>query len=94
MTNDPCSIRFASLAATRFLLGMFEASVMPLFAVLTSVWYRRVEQPMRVCVWYGANGMGTIMAAIFAYGFGNIKNPSLHPYQIIFLFCGLVSELI
>ncbi|KAG7093428.1 hypothetical protein E1B28_007108 [Marasmius oreades] len=80
-----------SLLATRFLLGLFEAACLPLFAILTSVWYRRVEQPLRVATWYGTNGMGTIMAAIFAYGFGQIKNPALHTYQIIFLFCGLLT---
>ena len=47
---------------------------------------------MRVATWYGTNGLGTIMAAVFAYSFGQIKNPVLHTYQIIFLFCGLVRS--
>ncbi|KAJ8095006.1 hypothetical protein PM082_010224 [Marasmius tenuissimus] len=79
------------MLSTRFLLGLFEAACLPLFAILTSIWYRRIEQPMRVATWYGTNGLGTIMAAIFSYGFGQIKNPALHTYQIIFLFCGLLT---
>ncbi|KAL0059067.1 hypothetical protein AAF712_014244 [Marasmius tenuissimus] len=85
------STSYAAMLSTRFLLGLFEAACLPLFAILTSIWYRRVEQPMRVATWYGTNGLGTIMAAVFAYSFGQIRNPALHTYQIIFLFCGLLT---
>ncbi|KAK1224660.1 hypothetical protein PQX77_012405 [Marasmius sp. AFHP31] len=85
------STSYAAMLSTRFLLGLFEAACLPLFAILTSIWYRRIEQPMRVATWYGTNGLGTIMAAVFSYGFGQIKNPVLHTYQIIFLFCGLLT---
>jgi MFS transporter, ACS family, DAL5 transporter family protein len=43
---------FGGLMATRFLLGLFEAACLPLFSVITSQWYRRAEQPMRVAAWY------------------------------------------
>ncbi|KAJ7099656.1 major facilitator superfamily domain-containing protein [Mycena epipterygia] len=68
------STTYPALAACRFLLGLFEAACLPLFAILTSVWYRRAEQPLRICVWYGTNGLGTIMTSAFAYGFSNIKD--------------------
>ncbi|KAJ7192625.1 putative MFS transporter [Mycena pura] len=87
------STNYASLAACRFLLGVFEAGCLPIFAVLTSVWYRRAEQPLRVAIWYGTNGLGTIMASAFSYAFGRINHPQLHPYQIIFLFCGLLTVI-
>ncbi|KAJ7099650.1 major facilitator superfamily domain-containing protein [Mycena epipterygia] len=85
------STTYPALAACHFLLGLFEAACLPLFAILTSVWYRRAEQPLRICVWYGTDGLGTIMASAFAYGFGNIENPKIHVYQMIFLFCGLMT---
>lgn len=44
---------YEGLLATRFLLGLFEAACLPLFSVITSQWYRRAEQPMRVACWYG-----------------------------------------
>ncbi|KAJ7796824.1 major facilitator superfamily transporter [Mycena olivaceomarginata] len=87
------STNYASLAACRFLLGVFEAGCLPIFAVLTSVWYRRAEQPLRVAIWYGTNGLGTIMASALSYAFGHINHPKLHPYQIIFLFCGLLTVI-
>lgn len=43
---------FAGLAAVRFLLGMFEASILPSFMVMTSVWFSRKEQPIRTALWY------------------------------------------
>ncbi|KAK7060749.1 hypothetical protein VNI00_000481 [Paramarasmius palmivorus] len=91
MCGMAASTNYPGLVASRFLLGLFEAACLPLFAILTSVWYRRVEQPLRIATWYGTNGLGTIMASIFAYGFGQINNPALHVYQIIFLFCGLLT---
>lgn len=41
---------FAGLLACRFFLGLFEAGCLPLFAVITSQWYRRSEQPFRVAL--------------------------------------------
>jgi MFS family permease len=32
---------YGALCATRFLLGLFEAACLPLFAMMTSQWYRR-----------------------------------------------------
>lgn len=47
------STNYGSLLACRFLLGLFEASCLPLFAMVTATWYRRQEQPIRVAMWYG-----------------------------------------
>ncbi|KIY71116.1 putative MFS transporter [Cylindrobasidium torrendii FP15055 ss-10] len=85
------SSSFPGLAACRFLLGLFEAACLPLFSILTSVWYRRAEQPMRVAIWYGTNGLGTIMASVFAYGFGHVENSPLKHYQMLYLLCGLLT---
>lgn len=43
---------FAGLAALRFLLGIFEAAIMPTFMILTAIWYKREEQPLRTALWY------------------------------------------
>jgi MFS family permease len=58
----------ASLLATRFLLGLFEAANIPLFSMLTASWYRRAEQPLRVCAWFITNSAATIVAALVSYG--------------------------
>lgn len=87
------SLNFRSLMAARFFLGLFEAGCLPLFSVITSQWYRRAEQPVRVACWYGTNGAATMIAAALSYGLGHIKSTKLHEWQIIFLFVGLITIL-
>ncbi|KAK6221233.1 MFS transporter [Colletotrichum tabaci] len=83
---------YAGLIATRFLLGLFEAGCLPLFSVITSQWYRRAEQPMRVACWYGTNGLATMFAAAVSYGLGQIDG-AIHSWQILFIFVGLITVL-
>ncbi|KAK0732276.1 major facilitator superfamily domain-containing protein [Lasiosphaeris hirsuta] len=90
-TTTPLCHSFAGLAANRFFLGLFEAGCLPLFSVMTGQWYRRSEQPIRVAAWYGTNGLATIVAALLSYSLGSIQSPLLAPWQIIFLFTGLLT---
>lgn len=85
------ALNFQSLMAARFFLGLFEAGCLPLFSVITSQWYRRSEQPIRVAAWYGTNGAATMIAAALSYGLGHIKSDALYEWQIIFLFVGLIT---
>ncbi|KAK8029297.1 hypothetical protein PG991_006353 [Apiospora marii] len=82
---------FGDLIATRFFLGLFEAGCLPLFGVITSQWYRRAEQPVRIATWYGTNGLSTMAASALSYGLGMIKSDRLESWQIIFLFVGLLT---
>ncbi|KAK6073991.1 MFS transporter [Seiridium cupressi] len=85
---------YSGLLATRFFLGLFEGGCLPLFSVITSQWYRRAEQPLRVAAWYGTNGAATIAASALSYGLGHIPSETLKSWQMqvpIFLFVGLVT---
>ncbi|WEW57316.1 hypothetical protein PRK78_002781 [Emydomyces testavorans] len=85
---------YPSLLAARFFLGIFEAGCLPLFSVITSHWYRRAEQPIRVAAWYGTNGIATIVASALSYGLGHIPSKVLKSWQMcvrIFLFVGLLT---
>ncbi|KAG6004216.1 hypothetical protein E4U43_000783 [Claviceps pusilla] len=82
---------FGGLMASRFFLGLFEAGCLPLFSVITSQWYRRAEQPMRVAAWYGTNGLATVVAAALSYGLGHVESGVLKAWQTIFLFVGLMT---
>ena len=73
---------FEGLMATRFLLGLFEAGCLPLFSIITSQWYRRAEQPLRVAAWYSTNGLATILAAILSYGLGHVQSGPLNEWQL------------
>ena len=82
---------FGGLLAARFFLGLFEAGCLPLFSIITSHWFRRAEQPLRVAAWYSTNGLATIAASALSYGLGHIPSNVLESWQIIFLFVGLVT---
>ncbi|RJE25261.1 Mfs transporter [Aspergillus sclerotialis] len=82
---------FGGMLAARFFLGLFEAGCLPLFAIITGQWYRRIEQPVRVSIWYSTNGLATMAASALSYGLGHIPSNLLRPWQIIFLFVGLVT---
>jgi MFS family permease len=82
---------YGELLAARFFLGLFEAGCLPLFSIITSQWFRRVEQPIRVAAWYSTNGLATIAASALSYGLGHIPSDDLESWQIIFLFVGLVT---
>lgn len=43
---------YGALVATRVLLGVFESAVAPSLILITSMWYKRHEQPPRVGLWY------------------------------------------
>jgi MFS family permease len=73
---------YAGLMVTRFFLGLFEAGCLPLFSVITSQWYRRQEQPMRVAAWYSMNGIANLTAAALAYALGHIKSNYILPWQM------------
>ncbi|KAK7612521.1 major facilitator superfamily domain-containing protein [Phyllosticta citricarpa] len=84
------SHNFGGLLATRLLLGAFEASVAPAFISIVQMWYRRSEQTNRNALWYAMLGIVNMFGSLLTYGLGHIKS-HLHSYQIIFLFCGLLT---
>lgn len=71
---------FAGLMAARF-FGLFEAGCLPLFSVITSQWYRRSEQPLRVAAWYSTNGAATVVGVGVSYGLGQVQSV-LRPWQM------------
>ncbi|KAL4910495.1 hypothetical protein BDW74DRAFT_171960 [Aspergillus multicolor] len=81
---------FGGLLACRIFLGVFESGIPPAFIAITQMWYRRREQPMRLSSWYAMNGVVNMFGSLIAFGLGHIHS-SLAPYQIIFLFFGLVT---
>lgn len=58
----------ATFLLCRTLLGIFEGFMNPAYIILTSQWYRKEEQFMRTCLWYGFQGLGTLVGAAIAYG--------------------------
>lgn len=84
---------FSRLMAARFFLGAFEASVGPSFVAITQMWWRRREQTMRIGSWYCMNGLTWVFGSLITYGLASIHS-SMRPYQIIFLFFGIITVVV
>ncbi|KAJ3536996.1 hypothetical protein NM208_g6490 [Fusarium decemcellulare] len=84
---------FKSLLALRFCLGLFEAMIAPSCVAVTQMWWRRSEQTMITSSWNAMNGFTFIFGSLATYGLGHIRSDTLYRYQIIFLFCGLLTVL-
>jgi MFS family permease len=79
---------FAGLMVARFFLGCTEASVSSGFSLITSLWYRTSEQPLRHGIWFCGNSISMIIGNLVAVGIWQIKTGlaswkvCLHPLQV------------
>jgi len=55
--------------------------------LITTMWYTRREQPIRLGIWYSANGIGNSLGGILGYGIGSI-NSGLPSWKYEFLIIG------
>lgn len=85
---------YGALVATRVLLGVFESAVAPSLILITSMWYKRNEQPPRVGIWYLGTGTGTIIGSLMSYGFQHVHLKTFTSWQIMFLVVGLITCLV
>nr|KMM65664.1 membrane transporter [Coccidioides posadasii RMSCC 3488] len=85
---------FSGAVALRFFLGVFEAAVTPGFALLTSQWYTKPEQAIRVNLWFSFNGWAQIFGAVLAYGIAvgsRIHGSTIAPWKTLFISTGLLT---
>jgi MFS family permease len=88
MITAACS-NFAGLAICRFLLGVFESVITPVWMMIIGMWYIRREQPARAGAFYCCNGLGNMMGGILFYAVGHARGFPV--WKIIFLLCGSVT---
>ncbi|KAF9891356.1 hypothetical protein FE257_004212 [Aspergillus nanangensis] len=81
---------FTGLMVIRFFLGVTEASVSPGFSLLTSLWYRTSEQPLRHGIWFCGNSISLIIGNVIAVGILQIDG-SLKAWQWLFIIFGLIT---
>jgi MFS family permease len=84
---------FGSLMALRFLLGSFEAMIAPSLLAVTQMWWRRSEQTLRTSYWNSMNGVTFIVGSLLTYGLGHINSTHIYKYQVIFIFCGVLTVI-
>ena len=81
---------YSGLLVQRFFLGVAEAGVAPAFSLITVMYYKRREQPLRYAIWYSASGMGVLVGTLLLYAIGQIHG-RLHPWRYQFAIIGSVS---
>ncbi|KPI45115.1 putative transporter [Cyphellophora attinorum] len=83
---------FAGLAALRALAGAAEACSDPSFMLITCMWYTRKEQPVKIGIWYLANGVGIALGGLLGYAIGHIRG-SLASWRYEFIIIGCLCCL-
>ena len=99
---------WSQLMAIRFLLGMAEGmyvplcsefdiwlnnlSVTPAFMLISSAWYSRQDQPLRMGIWFSFNGVALILGGLLAYGLGHI-NVGIASWKWMFIVTGALSVI-
>ncbi|KAE8450448.1 hypothetical protein EG329_006523 [Mollisiaceae sp. DMI_Dod_QoI] len=87
-----CAKNFTQLAVLRAFSGAAEACSDPSFMLITSMWYTRRQQPLRIGIWYTANGLGIACGGLLGYGIGHIKG-SLPSWKYEFLIIGALCAI-
>ncbi|KAF7451346.1 hypothetical protein A1F99_031230 [Pyrenophora tritici-repentis] len=82
---------YGALVATRVLLGCFESAVAPSLILITSMWYKKNEQPLRTGIWYLGTGTGTMIGSLISFGFQHYSSDTFTSWQIMFLVVGVVT---
>jgi MFS family permease len=85
---------YGALVTTRVLLGVFESAVAPSLILITTMWYKKKEQPPRVGIWYLGTGTGTIVGSLISFGFQHVDSPTFASWQIMFLVIGLITVVV
>ena len=55
------TVKYPSFIVLRVLLGCAESVVTPCFTIITAQYWKTEEQFTRVSIWFGMNGLGSIL---------------------------------
>ncbi|CAG9975162.1 unnamed protein product [Clonostachys byssicola] len=89
----PAAGSYGGLLANRFLLGVTEAGVSPIFMLVVGMWYTHPEQVLRSSFWYSFSGGSLVISPLINYGLGHISGAGLHPWQYMYLIAGAATFL-
>ncbi|VEU23576.1 DEKNAAC104514 [Brettanomyces naardenensis] len=86
----------APFLVCRVILGAFEGFMNPSYIILTGMWWRKKEQYMRTCVWWGFQGFGTLLGAGIAYGLAKnrVGDYSFASWRLLYIITGIITILL
>ncbi len=59
----------------RILSGAAESTADPAFILITGLWYTHSQRPIRIGLWYSANGIGIALGGLLGYAIGHVRGP-------------------
>ncbi|KAJ3486072.1 hypothetical protein NLG97_g6685 [Lecanicillium saksenae] len=86
---------YPSILASRIFLGIFEATIAPSLALISSQWYTKTEQAPRFAFWYLGLGFGQIVGGVVSWGFQHVApGAGLAGWRIMFVALGCLTVVI
>ncbi|KAI0819437.1 MFS general substrate transporter [Trametes gibbosa] len=82
---------FGGLFAVRLILGMCEGSITAGFMIVSSMFYTRNEQTLRVGYWFLMNGTAQIISGFLSFGTLHIKTSGFEPWQWLMIITGILT---
>ncbi|CAH2354555.1 allantoate permease [[Candida] railenensis] len=84
--------QYAGFITLRTILGMLESSITPAFTIITSQWYTKEEQFLRVTIWFACNGLGIILGSGLAFGLYSHQDAySIEAWKLVFIITGCLT---
>ncbi|WWC98037.1 hypothetical protein V866_004926 [Kwoniella sp. B9012] len=84
---------FAGVLINRLLLGCLEAAVTPGLGLMTPLWWKLDEIPVRHLTWYSFNGWAGIIGGLVSYGIGHATGSGIPTWALIFVVFGSFTSL-
>ncbi|KAJ7871730.1 major facilitator superfamily domain-containing protein [Mycena leptocephala] len=107
LTSHAACTSFGGLFAVRLILGMCEGSITAGFMIVSSMFYTRKEQTLRVGYWFLMNGTGIlhspacfiqltsliaqIISGFISFGTLHIKTSKFEPWQWLMVITGILT---
>ncbi|KAF5006339.1 hypothetical protein FDECE_7267 [Fusarium decemcellulare] len=85
----PACTSYAGLLVNRFMLGLIEAGVSPIFMLVVGLWYTHSEQVARSSWWYSCSGGSLLVSPLINYGLGHVSGGALNSWQWMYIIAGL-----
>ncbi|KAF7314783.1 Membrane transporter [Mycena kentingensis (nom. inval.)] len=82
---------FAGLVVVRCILGACEGSILAGFLLVTSMFYTRKEQTVRVGYWYLMNGIAQVVSGFISFGTLHIHTEKFEPWQWLMIITGIIT---
>ncbi|KAH3900038.1 allantoate permease family MFS transporter SCDLUD_004355 [Saccharomycodes ludwigii] len=86
------SVNYASFIFLRCLLGFLESAITPSFTILMCQYWKKEEQFTRICLWFGCNGLGSILGCSISYGlYIRQYSYSITAWKVLFVVTGMMT---